>query len=229
LQYTPLSAIITQTVGCITVLKEKKKFLIISVTLIIILLITTGIYIFFRNDPWGFSRAISREEAALRMHFVTAAENYLGYNEANDSHRVIIDIYNSHEPLALGYEVSYEDSWCAAFVSTIAIQCKLTDIIPTECGCERQIGLFQELDCWEEKDSYLPLPGDLIYYAWDEKLQFGDCTGWSDHVGIVVGTAGPIIKVIEGNIDDCVGYRYIPINHPEIRGFGLPNFVSKIG
>ena len=207
--------------------KERKARIILAVIFLILLLICISIWIYFSNDPWGFARSVSAEEAALRMRVVEAAENYLGYNEDNGSHRVIVDIYNSHEPLAQDYTVTYEDSWCATFVSAIAIQCHLTDIIPTECGCERQIGLFQELDCWEEKDSYLPLPGDIIYYAWDEKFQFGDCTGWSDHVGIVVGTAGPFIKVIEGNKEDCVDYRYIPMNHPDIRGFALPDYSSK--
>ena len=80
---------------------------------------------------------------------------------------------------------------------------------------------------WEEKDNYVPLPGDLIYYAWDEKQIFGDCTGWADHVGIVVGTAGPFIKVIEGNKDDSVAYRIIPRGYYEIRGYGLPDYAAK--
>ena len=43
-------------------------------------------------------------------------------------------------------------------------------------------------------------------------------------MGIVVGTAGPFIKVIEGNKDDSVDYRIIPWSHPEIRGYGLPDY-----
>jgi hypothetical protein len=123
--------------------------------------------------------------------------------------------------------VKPEDNWCAAFASAVAIQCELTDIIPTECGCERQTYLWKEMGRWEEKDTYLPLPGDYIYYAWDEKNTRGDCTGWSDHVGIVVGTHGPFIKVIEGNKDDSVGYRYLIRWDPRIRGYGLPDYELK--
>lgn len=208
-------------------LREKRKWIIISSCILVLLAGIIGICIYYASEPWGFSRNVSPEEAELRMQLVTAAENYLGYKEEDGSHQVIVDIYNGVEPLPLGYEMTYEDSWCAAFVSAVAIQCRMTDIIPKECGCERQIGLFQELGRWEEKDSYTPLPGDIIYYAWDEKFQLGDCTGWADHVGIVVGTAGPMIQVIEGNKDDCVSYRYIPINYPEIRGYGLPAYDSK--
>jgi len=79
------------------------------------------------------------------------------------------------------------------------------------------------LAAWEEKDDYTPLPGDIIYYCNSDR-GLGDCIGWSDHVGIVVGTWGNFIKVIEGNYGGRVAYRYIPINAPTIRGYGLPNF-----
>ena len=110
---------------------------------------------------------------------------------------------------------------------TVFTRQRHTDIIPTECGCERQIGLWQKLERWEENDNYMPLPGDYIYYAWDEHFSFGDCTGWADHVGIVVGTNGPFIKVIEGNRDDMVTYRIILRGNWQIRGYGLPDYASK--
>ena len=109
------------------------------------------------------------------------------------------------------------------FVSTVAIQCDLTNIIPTECGCQRQIALFEAIGCWQEDDNYLPLPGDIIYYC-SADSGFGDCTGHSDHVGIVVGTWGCYIKVIEGNVNGAVDYRYILRNARTIRGFATPAY-----
>ena len=158
-----------------------------------------------------------------RASILNIAITHLDVSEGTSAHKAIIDGYNSHDPLAQGYEVQYTDDWCATFVSFCAIETDLTDVIPTECGCERQIGLWQELECWEEQDTYLPLPGDIIYYDWDVRT-LGDSTGWADHVGIVVGTHGPFIKVIEGNKDDSVGYRYIIRWDPRIRGYGLPNY-----
>lgn len=158
-----------------------------------------------------------------RAELLKIAAEYLGTEEGSDGHRAIIDRYNAHEPLAQGYEVKYDDDWCATFVSFCAIQAGLTDSIPTECGCERQIGLWKELSRWEEEDTYLPLPGDVIYYDWDVRT-LGNSTGWSDHVGIVAGTHGPFIKVLEGNKDDAVGYRYILRWDPRIRGYGLPQY-----
>lgn len=194
--------------------RRKKRIILVSAAVVILLL--AGIV-------WKLSRAIPEEEAALRQKLVQTAEKYLGCNELDGSHQKIIDLYNAHEPLAQNYEVQYTDSWCATFGSAVAIECGMDGIIPTECSCQRQIGLFQDMGCWEERDSYLPYPGDYIFYAWDDAF-WGDCTGWADHVGIVVDTFGPVIKVIEGNKDDCVAYRYILVNHPSIRGYGLPDY-----
>lgn len=176
-------------------------------------------------EPWGFYWKVSPEEAALRLQVVQTAERYLGYQESDNSHRKIIDLYNSHEPLAMAYQVQYTDSWCSTFVSAVAIQCGLTEIIPTECGCERHIGLFRQMGRWEENDNAIPLPGDLIFYDWDNTRP-GDSTGWSDHVGIVVGTKWPFMKVIEGNKDDSVSYRILPLGDLRIRGFGQPDYGS---
>lgn len=176
--------------------------------------------------PFGFAREVEAQERELREQIVATAESWLDTAEGSRQHREILEIYNSHEPLAQGYEVKEEDNWCATFASAVAIQCDATGIVPTECGCQRQIGLWQEIGRWEEDDNYLPLPGDYIYYAWDEDFTFGDCTGWADHVGIVVGTAGPLIKVIEGNRDDSVTYRIILRGNWQIRGYGLPDYYA---
>ena len=77
----------------------------------------------------------------------------------------------------------------------------------------------------EEADDYVPLPGDLIYYHWDCE-EVGDCTCTTDHVGIVVGTAGRFIKVIEGNKENNVAYRYVQLDDPSIRGYGVPNYAG---
>lgn len=205
--------------------KTKKRNIYICIASAVLLLFIGIAVWLLSNIQWGFSREIPQEEQANRLQFVTAAEKWLGCNDLDGSHKPIIDLYNSHKPLAQGYQVKYDDQWCATFVSAAAIACGITDIIPTECGCERQIQLFMGLAAWEERDDYVPLPGDVIYYCTSDR-GLGECTGWSDHVGIVVGTWGGFIKVIEGNCGNKVAYRYIPMNAPTIRGYGLPNFAS---
>jgi len=201
--------------------------LVLASVLLLAALACLGSYQHLKEQDGGFARETDPAEQALRLEIVNTAKTWLGAQEGSTLHEQIIQIYNTHQPLAQGYLVTLDDNWCAAFASAMAISCDLTDIIPTECGCERQVSLWQAIDRWEEDDTYLPLPGDYIYYAWDDNWKFGDCTGWSDHVGIVVGTAGPFIKVIEGNKDDQVAYRIIFRHHPEIRGYGLPDFQSK--
>lgn len=202
--------------------------LLLAAVFLVSAVICGGFYFYLRNHDGNFARVIPVTEQNLRQELVDTAKQWLGVREGFAGHEKIIQIYNSHEPLAQGYLVSTNDNWCAAYASAVAIQCNLTDIIPTECGCERQVGLWQSIGRWTENDNYMPLPGDYIYYAWDEGWDFGDCTGWSDHVGIVVGTAGPFIKVIEGNKDDHVAYRIIFRGDYQIRGYGLPDYSSQI-
>ena len=165
-------------------------------------------------------------ETQIRQSVVTAAREWIGYNEADGSHRKIVDVYNAHRPLARGYALKYTDAWCAGFVSAVAIKCGLTDIMPTEVGVWNMIELYKKLGRWKESDNYIPKPGDVIMYAWGDN-GVGDCTSGASHVGIVVSCDGKIITVIEGNKSDAVGYREIAVNGRYIRGFGLPDYASK--
>ena len=200
--------------------------------IVLLLTLTVSLALFgCSRDPipedaeFGFAREVTEAEQAIRLQVVESAEKWLGCKESDDSFKPIIDIYNAHEPLAVNYIVKYTDQWCATFGSTVAIECGLTDIIPTECGCQRQIALFEELGCWQEDDGYTPLPGDYIFYALGNKAS--ENTAWSDHVGIVVGTWNEYIKVIEGNNVAAVRYRFIKIDDVKIRGYGLPDYASK--
>lgn len=202
----------------ISFLMERWKYWDSVLTVLLAAAIAAGIL-------WYVHRAIGEQELAQRYSLVQTAETFLGRQEEDGSHREIIDHYNSYEPNPRGYKVGYEDNWCATFGSTAALIAGLTDIIPMECSCEQQINLFKAIGCWREDECYLPRTGDYIYYVWDE-WRSGDCTAWADHVGIVAETFGPVIKVIEGNKDDAVGYRYIFMNDICIRGYGLPDYRS---
>jgi hypothetical protein len=179
-----------------------------------------------RNLDYGYAREVSESEMALRQQLISTAEAWLGTVKGSPEHHQIIDLYNAQEVLPVDYLVTYEDSWCATFVTVVALQNDLEDIIPPECGCQRQIALFESMECWQEDETYVPLPGDVIYYA-QKETAIGDCTGWADHVGIVVGTSGKYIKVIEGNNKDAVRYRYIRKDNHTIRGYGLPDYSGK--
>ena len=165
-------------------------------------------------------------EQELRQSVVRIAQGWLGCKESNGTHKKIIDTYNGHKPLARGYPVKYTDAWCSTFASAVAIKAGLTDIIPTECGCEKHIQLFKKLGSWQENDAYVPAPADYVFYDWDDSGA-GDCTGAADHVGIVEKVNGSTITVIEGNMSNAVGRRTIKVNGRYIRGYGVPKYASK--
>ncbi len=165
-------------------------------------------------------------EKQLRAKIASTAVAWLGCKEADGSHQKIIDTYNAHKPLARGYAVKYTDAWCDTFASAVAIKAGMTDIIPTECGCESHIQLFKKLGCWQENDAYTPAQGDYIFYDWDDSGA-GDDTGAADHVGIVTAANGSTFTIIEGNKGDTVAYRTMKINGKYIRGFGTPDYAGK--
>lgn len=146
------------------------------------------------------------------------ARAWIGKKESNGSHKEIIDIYNGHKPLARGYKVKYTDSWCATFISALAIKCNCTDIIPTEASCGKMIELFKNIGCWQEDGNVTPNPGDIIFYDWDKK------DGWPEHVGIVESVSGNQITAIEGNKSDAVARRTIAVGNTSIRGYGVPKY-----
>ena len=157
---------------------------------------------------------------------IAQARSWIGCNEADGSHKKIIDTYNSHKPLARGYKLKYTDKWCAGYVSAVAIACKATDIIPTECGCQKMIDLFKKIGCWQEDESVTPQPGWIMFYDWQDDGK-GDNTGWSDHVGIVEKVEDGLITVIEGNYDNKVQRRNIRVNYKYIRGYGVPKYDAE--
>ena len=157
---------------------------------------------------------------------IEQARAWLGKKESNNSHREIIDTYNSKKPLARGYKVKYTDAWCATFVSAVAVKLGYTDIIPTECSCEKMIQLFKNIGCWIENENRIPAKGEIIFYDWEDSGA-GDNKGHSDHVGIVEKVEGSTITVIEGNINNSVGRRKIAVNGKFIRGYGVPKYTVE--
>lgn len=157
---------------------------------------------------------------------IAQAQAWLGKKESDGSHKEIIDVYNKHKPLARNYKVKYTDSWCATFVSAVAIKLGYTSIIPTECSCEKMIALFKKIGCWIEDENRKPNVGDIIFYDWQDSRK-GDNKGWADHVGIVEKVSGSMITVIEGNYSNAVKQRVLAVNSKTIRGYGVPKYDAE--
>ena len=154
---------------------------------------------------------------------VAQAQAWIGKKESDGSHKEIIDVYNSHKPLARGYAVKYTDAWCSTFVSAVSVKLGYTDIIPTECGCEKHVQLFKNIGSWVENENRVPNAGDIIFYDWEDNGT-GDNRGSSDHVGIVEKVSDNTITVIEGNYNNSVGRRTLKVNGKYIRGYGVPKY-----
>lgn len=150
---------------------------------------------------------------------------YLGIKEGSAEHKVILAVFND-SGLCTRYKMTVNDAWCATGVSAAFIATGLSGIFPcVECSCENMITLAKKAGIWVENDAYVPSTGDVILYDWDDSGS-GDCTGWSDHVGIVVSVSGSTIKVIECNKSNTVGYRSIAVNGRYIRGYITPKYSS---
>ena len=165
---------------------------------------------------------VPRPQGVSAEDVLNVARSYLGYNEDDGSYREIIDLYNTIEPLPVGYHLQYSDEWCDGFVSAVAWKAGAYSLIGAECGVERHVEIFKEMGIWVEDGSIIPNPGDIIVFNWDDGTQPND--GDSDHIGYVEKVENGQIVTIEGNMHECVDRRYIEIAWGYIRGFAQPKY-----
>lgn len=159
---------------------------------------------------------------ATAQDVLNVMRSWLGFSEYNGKFKIIIDLYNSTKPLPRGYAVKYTDEWCDTAVSAAAIKAGAQDIIGRECGCEQHIAIFKEKGIWIEDGTIRPEPGYVIVYNWGDFTQPND--GYSDHIGYVESVSGNIITVIEGNKNEAVERRSIPVGWGYIRGYAKPKY-----
>ena len=164
--------------------------------------------------------------SCTRSEIVRQAQAWVGLNENDGSFKKIIDIYNSHKPLARGYALKYTDAWCAGTIGALAVACKATDIIPMEVSCPKMIDIAKSMGIWVEADDYKPMPGDIMMYDWADS-GCGDNRGDADHVGVVEKVTGNTVTVIEGNYSNAVERRGMLVNGRYIRGYIAPNYEEE--
>lgn len=161
-----------------------------------------------------------------RAAVVEKARSWLGKKESDGSFKEIIDTYNTYLPHPRGVKMNYTTAWCACFWSAVAIALGYTDIMPVEISCGQLITLAKKMGIWQEKDEYVPSPGDAILFDWDDSGK-GDNTSWPDHIGIVESVSEGYIRTIEGNYNDSVKRRSISLNGRYIRGFITPKYTDN--
>lgn len=179
----------------------------------------------FDNNAAGVEGGINVGVTAQDV--LNVMRSWLGFSEANGKFKQIIDLYNSHKPLARGYAVKYTDEWCDTTVSAAAIKAGAVDLIGTECGCEEHVKIFKQKGIWIEDGTITPKPGDIVLYNWDDNTQPND--GYSDHIGYVESVSGNTITTIEGNKGEAVARRTLNIGNGNIRGYARPKYASGNG
>lgn len=141
-------------------------------------------------------------------------------------HQEILAVYNSQKPLPRGYTMKSSNAWCAATVTAVYILNGYTAI--AECSCSHMIEKAKAAGIWQERDDYIPKPGDAIMYDWQDS-GIGDGIGVADHTGLIIAvdTKAKTITVREGNKNNSIGNRTLKINGRYIRGFITPPFEEE--
>ncbi len=156
--------------------------------------------------------------------FVNKALSYVGYGCTH--------FINTMKP----YGATYGDAWCAWFVSTIAKECGLTDIIPITggAGCFPREGVPRGMGTWHEGHNSVPKKGDIIVFTWNGLGSYessGQDKYFSDHVGIVVKVANGYVHTVEGNANgtntsSTVCEKSYPLYSGKINGYYRPKYKS---
>lgn len=157
---------------------------------------------------------------------IAIAQSWIGKKESDGTHKEIIDVYNSQKVLPRKYKVKYSDAWCATFVSALFVKVGATNLIATECSCEKMIEGMKALGIFIEDENRTPSKGDIVFYDWQDN-GIGDDKGWSDHVGIVESVNGNSFVVIEGNKNGVVGRTTCKVNQKYLRGFAVPKYSTS--
>ena len=140
----------------------------------------------------------------------------LGVIEGSSAHKHILNVYNSHRPLARGYTVKPTDAWCMTFISAMFIEADAVAALGmTECGCQEYVNYARKNNMIVSE----PTVGDLAFYDWG-----GD--GVADHVGIIYYRAGNVCNVYEGNKNDSVAVRSIGVKDSRIKCFVRPKYAG---
>ena len=170
---------------------------------------------------------IGLTEDAIREKVADTALSLLGIKEGTIDHKEqILDVYNSQIKLPRGHKLAYSDPWCAATMTVIGIMLDITHIILPECSCSRMIELYKAQGQWVEDDAHVPELGDIVMYAWSAKA--GENLLPPDHTGMVVKHEGKKLYILEGNYDNQVKLREIPIEYVKTRGFCKPDYAALV-
>ena len=153
--------------------------------------------------------------AKTSKEYLDNCKKYLCTKEGSYKHRKIVDMFNSSKLKT--FPISYDDAWCSAFISAMAIESGCTDIIPISANCNEMYKKGVVMGIAIPKDKWIPKMGDIVFYDWN-------LNGELDHVGAVYTMSKNIIHVLEGNKNNSVAYRDINYKNATITKIIRPRY-----
>ncbi|MCR5807972.1 MAG: peptidoglycan-binding protein [Clostridiales bacterium] len=166
-----------------------------------------------------------------RLDLVNAALSQVGYHEGNSFSQLTGS--NSSGSMnyteygywygrsVLGHDTGFFYEWCAMFTAWSARQARIpTSVINNASYAHAGSNPFYFNMTYHRSGTYVPKPGDLIFYDWAFNNK-----QW-DHVGIVAFVENGRVHTVEGNASDQVLMRDISINNYEIQGYGEPAYTN---
>jgi LysM repeat protein len=168
-------------------------------------------------------------ESALRQKVVAVMQGWLGAERGDRKHKDILATYNAYSPLPRGHKMTLTDHFCVATACAAYLKAGLGSITVIECAASKLVGLAQGKKIWVEDDKFVPKPGDIVVYDWDDGTNYAttDNKNAPDHVGIVETVSGDAMTIIEGNRPlGKVARHALTVNGKYIRGYVTPDFKS---
>ena len=175
------------------------------------------------DNGFNIGKGFEGEETKMAVtaaDVIKHAKTYLGVNESSSRFKALIDKYNTQNPLPRGTKMSIYWEWCAAFISVIAMELEITDLIGTEIS----VGFFRD-NHFKPKGIWLgktktPQHGDIITWDWDGN-------GWPDHIGFVDYVKNGRVYTIEGNANEAVQALNYDLNDTRIYGYARPKYGTE--
>lgn len=148
---------------------------------------------------------------SIRENFLRVAASQVGYREN----------YENITKYGRWYGMNRQP-WCAMFVSWCARMSGVPESeIPNFAACNSGgVSWFKKHNAWKY-GSYTPLPGDIVFFDFDEGSGYD---GRAEHVGIVESVDDDYVYTIEGNTSNEMVERKQRPRDRSILGYGTPQF-----
>lgn len=161
-------------------------------------------------------------ECPIITELLLYGESFVGMQENSQQFKQFVNTYNTIKPLPRGYRLKCSDEWCAAFLSFLSFKRNALSALPAECSCVQMRKKLLEHGATEinpKSDTDLKA-GDIVFYRFKKQTP--------THVGIlseyprVEGHKGRVWKVLEGNKNETVNFRYIHFNDKTVHSILRP-------